>query len=488
LYKYYSKNNLINLGIIFVLLSFFSIGTVLISKIYDISYDGQAYHQEAIIQLSDNWNPVYEEVDSKHSLWLNVYPKASWIFSASIYKLTNNIESGKILDWILIIISFCLSLSTLLYYKKISIVYAFIISFLLAFNPVSIYQSLTYYVDGQIVSLLISLIAVSLLFLVDDNKNIIRGIFLIIISLLIGIKFTGLIGGVIILLCLLWFLYFKQYKSIKDLLIFGIIGFLIGIIVIGFNPYITNTNKYDQPLYQIVGKDKSPILEQNLPPDLYNKSIIQKLFITTFYATYDSLVEKSKLKIPFTVSELEKHSLRGTGARLGGFGPLWGGVVILSLLLLLVSFLYDKKRPIYVTGFIVSLFITFIINPGFWWARYSPQWYLFPVMVIGLGIVLFKRSIFIFILTNIIIIILYLNIGIIFKENFINTRILNQNIKAQLNMIKDKNIIVYFGNHESNRLRLEAYNISYKKVLDDSYLICDDIMILEFSNTKFCLQ
>src|SRR5690348_16304299 len=41
------------------------IGVVLLAiwisgQIYDVSYDGQAYQQEAIIQLKNGWNPVYD--------------------------------------------------------------------------------------------------------------------------------------------------------------------------------------------------------------------------------------------------------------------------------------------------------------------------------------------------------------------------------------------------------------------------------------------
>ncbi|MEI6728779.1 MAG: hypothetical protein WCK98_04005 [bacterium] len=68
-------------------------------KFYDLSYDGQAYHGEAIIELNEGWNPIYERAPGygggTHSIWLNAYPKASWLNSVSIYKVTGNIESGK---------------------------------------------------------------------------------------------------------------------------------------------------------------------------------------------------------------------------------------------------------------------------------------------------------------------------------------------------------------------------------------------------------
>ncbi|UUZ83650.1 hypothetical protein LJK88_07435 [Paenibacillus sp. P26] len=38
----------------------FAAGFIVCGYFFDLSYDGQAYHQEAIIHLSNGWNPVYD--------------------------------------------------------------------------------------------------------------------------------------------------------------------------------------------------------------------------------------------------------------------------------------------------------------------------------------------------------------------------------------------------------------------------------------------
>lgn len=44
--------------------------------LYDLSWDGQAYHQEAVIQLRNGWNPFHDApLKGIHSVWINHYAK-----------------------------------------------------------------------------------------------------------------------------------------------------------------------------------------------------------------------------------------------------------------------------------------------------------------------------------------------------------------------------------------------------------------------------
>ena len=46
----------------------------------------------------------------RNSIWIQHYPKASWIFAANIYSITNSIESSKIITLLFMYIGFCLIL------------------------------------------------------------------------------------------------------------------------------------------------------------------------------------------------------------------------------------------------------------------------------------------------------------------------------------------------------------------------------------------
>ena len=95
------KNIIVSL-ITFIII--FSISCLLCGHIYDDSADGNEYHKFAIGLLKNEWNPIYDSqekiikklnLDAEENLWVEHYPKATWIYGANIYKLTNNIETAK---------------------------------------------------------------------------------------------------------------------------------------------------------------------------------------------------------------------------------------------------------------------------------------------------------------------------------------------------------------------------------------------------------
>jgi hypothetical protein len=97
-----------------------------------------------------------EPVDTYYNQWLDHYPKAPWIFGAVIYNLTGNIETGKVMHFMLMLAVF---LSTYSFISSIPLHpwLCLLISGLLAVNPVSLSQSLSYYIDGLVSSLFILL-------------------------------------------------------------------------------------------------------------------------------------------------------------------------------------------------------------------------------------------------------------------------------------------------------------------------------------------
>lgn len=76
---------------------------------YDVSFDGQWYHQDAIILLSEGWNPFHDialvnnQTSGNCAPYLNHYPKASWIAGACLYKFTNSIQIAKSFNLVFIL-------------------------------------------------------------------------------------------------------------------------------------------------------------------------------------------------------------------------------------------------------------------------------------------------------------------------------------------------------------------------------------------------
>src|SRR5262249_32768172 len=134
-------------------------------RIYDISWDGQTYHAEGIEQLASGWNPFWEAPHNGpafrlHSGYysgpsqLSFSPKGAWICAAALYKFSGSFEAGKACHLMLILACFLCSFAALSTFRSIKWRWILILSLLIASNPVSVCQMFTYYVDGQLSSLL----------------------------------------------------------------------------------------------------------------------------------------------------------------------------------------------------------------------------------------------------------------------------------------------------------------------------------------------
>jgi len=221
------------------------------SKTYDLTYDGNSYHKTAIAFLKNGWNPLYEssitfqnenknivkfDEDGRVDLWIEHYPKATWIIAATIYNMTGNIESGKCITIIFLIMLFIITINCLriIIDKK----WAILITTLLILNPISLAQIFSYYVDGIMFSMFV--MELLLLFLINPKEKINKNIWLLLISIITiftNLKFTGLLSSGII--ACIFYIYWlistrgdKNYKDIvKHLNIFFIICIIISIVL-----------------------------------------------------------------------------------------------------------------------------------------------------------------------------------------------------------------------------------------------------------------
>jgi hypothetical protein len=172
---------------------------------FDFSFDGQWYHQDAIIFFKNGWNPFYDSpildeiVSGKNANYINCYPKAPWTINACVYATTGAIEYAKFYQLVLLFASFFLSLHYLLRWFPLSILSAFLLSFVVAFSPVVVGQTHSFYVDGQLAVFTL----LTLYFICDWVANLEKKVPLLLLGLcliyLANIKFTGLIYSMIFL-------------------------------------------------------------------------------------------------------------------------------------------------------------------------------------------------------------------------------------------------------------------------------------------------
>ena len=158
--------------------------------VYDLSFDGQGYNQDAIITLSEGWNFWSQQhSNSFHARWIDHYPKSAWLSSSFYFKLFGSIAAAKMINLLLIFSSLFLSLVVLSHFLK-STAAIILLSLLLAFDPINFNSFFSFTVDGQVSSLYIILI---LLFIIYERVK--TQFILVLIGMVIiysiNLKFTS---------------------------------------------------------------------------------------------------------------------------------------------------------------------------------------------------------------------------------------------------------------------------------------------------------
>ena len=360
---------------------------------FDFSFDGQWYHQDAIIFLKNGWNPFYDSpildeiVSGKNANYINCYPKAPWTISACVYATTGAIEYAKFYQFVLLGASFFLSIHFMLRWFPLSILSAFLLSFVVAFSPVVVGQTLSFYVDGQLAVFTL----LTLYFLCDWISNLEKKVPLVLLGLcliyLANIKFTGLIYSMIFLFfAFTWVFWKDRGRALKMLLRLSMV-MTLAIFVFGFPTYGTNILHKGHPFYPIMGKNNEgkEIASSQYPLNFFGKNRFDKFYLASF-ALPNYTAPKTHPSIPkvlFT-SNVVKASLpyyrNHQPVEMSAMGPLQAELLILLVPLFLLSFLFYRKVWIYVLFF--GLATSCVIQPEFWNYRYVPQLLFIYLLVI----------------------------------------------------------------------------------------------------------
>ncbi|WP_248926006.1 hypothetical protein [Paenibacillus hamazuiensis] len=352
---------------------------------YDLSYDGQSYHQEAIIHLAEGWNPVYDQpidLPTGQSIWINHYAKAAEIAAASIYKATGLLEHSKVINLLAMAASAMLSLAALLVLRPQSRAAAPVVALLLALNPVSVYQSFTFYVDGLIGSLLLCLLALGCL-IVARSGWLLLSVYTLTMIMTMNVKFTAIGYAGVLTVGLLAALYMsEQFTVLKRLFRVAALGGLASVLLFGYNPYVTNTVRDGHPFYPLAGENAIDVVKNFTPRNLERMNRFEQAVASYFAEPMGNSTEKkpTRFQWPFTFSAKDLPTYAETDVAVAGFGPLFSGAIVLALIVLALAF---RKRPgitLAAVGVIAVLAASSFINPAAWWARYVPQLWAVPLV------------------------------------------------------------------------------------------------------------
>ena len=359
---------------------------------YDHSWDGRAYHQIGIYYLANGWNPVYQKMAEvtelgvflSHEIWVEHYLKFAEIAAACIYKAFGFIEIGKAINYIFAFACFLYGVQVLLKLPYITITRAFLFAFLLAFCPVVLVQISTYYLDGLLCCAL-CMVFLGILDLEIQPTKAKYCLFILALVATASIKLTGVAyAGFVGIAYLVYKFICFGLKESKPLIIVGIMSAFV-IALCNFNPFFTNLIDSKHPGYPLLGKNKIDIITGQQPQNFKDFNRFEKMFYSLFSKTYNGR-DTTEFKIPFFKTSGEH--LVGTDTRVAGFGYYFGGIIILCMLFVFIHYKElrtHSKALLAITLVLGSVFI----NPESWWARYAPQLWIVPFILLiasyGLG-------------------------------------------------------------------------------------------------------
>lgn len=365
-------------------------GILHLNGVYDTSYDGIWYHQEAVINLYRGWNPYYrtlvrEDGSEFGSFYVNHYPKAAWIAESVVYAFTHKIQAAKVVQvWFAAGLLFT-TLYMLLLFKSLPLWFCIIVSILVGLNPVSVYQLYSFYVDG-ILGACLMLMIVLLIARVISARNIFTILALLVFMFAANIKFTGLVYGVVILGFYFIYLVWKKQKLLYDFSIMFIAG-ISAVVILGYPTYVTNTISNKHPFFPIMGPESfgDVIAAIPQPANFKDKNRFEKfgmaLFADPIWCRAPLETRPKHLFGPLP----SLHYFARPDFEISGLGPFQAELFILfipAFLALLVLKIPGKKELLFL---LLVLFGSTFINSEVWYARYAPHlWLLGIILVLAL--------------------------------------------------------------------------------------------------------
>jgi len=362
---------------------------------FDLSWDGQNYHQLGIFTIAENWNPLTEPMQDftpQLNSSVRYFAKGPWYVAAAIYETTGYFEAGKcstVLSWAAMGLAvFAASLDWGLRRR-----FAVAIALVTALNPVVMSELTTYLVDGIMVAFLT--VAVAALFsalLRPQPVVIVVGCMATILS--INAKFTGLVFLVFVfaaggLWCLLrrrqWAFAYCGWAAL---------ALLLGAVLFGYNPYLTNTIYRHQPFYPILGSKEFPvkISARGDPNERWEtpKNMVGRNRLVRFgYAVFGrpgnqpyprATNAPAELMWPFTARPADLHAYCYHETRVAGFGPFFSGALLISLGLA-VWLLWQPGSSRWVLMLAgLTIVGSLQVSVHMWWPRFGPQLWLLPVL------------------------------------------------------------------------------------------------------------
>jgi hypothetical protein len=353
----------------------------------DNSWDGLGYQQEAVVRLAAGWNPVTESANRYgvvEELYLDHYPKASWITAAAVLKTTGHIEAGKLFNLTLMFAAACLCLSALLRLTLLPIAWAAAVSVLIALNPVFVYQGTTFYVDNLVASTLTVIVAGLVVFIAARRRQALV-VAMLAALIAINLKFTGLIYTAI-LFGLAALVVWRQYglPAASRYAATAAAAGIVGAVALGYAPYVHNLVDHHDPFYPATPKHGLLDTTNQVPANLLHADRVSRFLVSSFSRSEPVRPPQgTRAKFPLSIGPQERRGLYSADLESGGFGPLYGALLLLAGVAAVTLCINRSSRRVAGVVLLIAgcVLATIFVHRETWWARYIPQAWLLPMLI-----------------------------------------------------------------------------------------------------------
>lgn len=374
-----------------------AISMLLAALFFDMSWDGLWYHQTAVYQMAHGWNPLYEPMRgfTVHLQdWLRHYAKGPWYISLALFQITHDIEWSKAAPWMMLAVTFFAVLAACIDFEM-SRGKSAVIAALVALSPVVTCPLATYLVDGLLASYMACFVAATFSYFKRRSPLIVCVIASTAI-LCINVKFTGLVYLCFISAAAGLYAIIKRRDVLLNYAVVQIVPYLLGIFLFGYNPYVTNYVHRGHPFYPLMGtaaypshdqQGRDPVELYETPKNMMGRNALYRHFYAIFgrpYNIYDGT--DVRLMWPFDIRWKDVDFFCYHELRIGGFGPLFSGALIISLVLLAIAMFQPGIPRGIILLFIGTIIVSLMISRHTWWARFEPQVWWLPIAAVIAGL------------------------------------------------------------------------------------------------------
>lgn len=372
------------------------VGAVLGCAILDASYDGQWFHREAVLQLADGWNPLAGPLgpeavaDDGARMRLNGYPAGPWILGAAVYAVSGRIETASAFA-VALVVAALLAAFAALRRCGLSRWAAGAVAAVAAVGPVNVVQAVNQLPDGEVASVLLILVAAGLALHATGRRDALG---LLVLALVLGVDLKQSMPAFeVILLAAGWGAGLvagaTRLRVAHAAAAAGALAF--GLLVIGVHPWLTNLVRYEELTYPYPQSAGSVAAGTMRGTDLL-RSMVASSAHAGDYQQARALARSGGAKWPFHVGRAEIQAFRYEGVRVGGWGPLYSGVLVLGAVAWLVGGFRSRRGALAVAVLGVGILASAAIHPESEVARFVPQVWLLALLPLPLAMVAGRRA------------------------------------------------------------------------------------------------